>query len=99
MTSKCVTCQNIEAIPVPENIMANESDPWKKTFYDRAIQTHIGRGLRTHYELPQRMSDRLAELVREIEGDREVAGYGGAKRQPALDPADGEPGRRPPLKT
>ena len=45
---------------MPDITMANESDPWKKTFYDRAIQTHIGRALRTHYELPQRMSDRLA---------------------------------------
>jgi hypothetical protein len=78
--------------------MANESDPWKKTFYDRAIQTHIGRMLRTHYELPQRMSDRLATLVREIEGDSSAVEVqsGGAKPENALDTGGAASGRRPP---
>ena len=84
---------------MPDITMANESDPWKKTFYDRAIQTHLGRALRTHYDLPQQMSDRLAALVKEIEGDSAVeVENGGAKPRDALDD-DVASGRRPPQKT
>ena len=54
--------------------MQNEGDPWSKTFYHRAIQTHIGRALRARHDLSQPMPDQLARLVMRI--DREVQGSG-----------------------
>jgi len=48
--------------------MRNEGDPWTKTFYHRAIQTHIGRALRAQYDLSQPLPDELALLVMRIDG-------------------------------
>jgi hypothetical protein len=52
-----------------ERVMRNDGDPWKKTFYHRAIQTHIGRALRARYDLSQPLPEELALLVLKIEGD------------------------------
>jgi hypothetical protein len=50
--------------------MRNEGDPWTKTFYHRAVQTHIGRALRARYDLSQPLPDELAQLVMRIDGER-----------------------------
>lgn len=54
--------------------MRNEGDPWKKTFYHRAIQTHIGRALRARHDLSQPLPDELALLVMRIDGAGRGAG-------------------------
>jgi hypothetical protein len=56
--------------------MQNEGDPWKKTFYHRAIQTHIGRALRARYDLSQPMPDQLARLVMRIDLEADSLGSG-----------------------
>jgi hypothetical protein len=58
--------------------MQNEGDPWKTTFYHRAIQTHIGRALRARYDLSQPMSGKLAQLVMQI--DRQADRHGSGER-------------------
>jgi hypothetical protein len=47
--------------------MHNQGDIFNKTFYHRAIQTHIGRALRARYDLSQPLPDELALLVMRIE--------------------------------
>jgi hypothetical protein len=76
--------------------MWNEGDPWKKTFYHRAIQTHIGRALRARYDLSQPLPDELALLVMRIDGD-------GRRESPsetsASEPTSPQPRRGRPLQT
>jgi hypothetical protein len=45
----------------------HEGDPWKTTFYHRAVQTRIGRALRERYDLSQPLPDRLAALLMQID--------------------------------
>jgi hypothetical protein len=45
----------------------HEGDPWKTTFYHRAVQTRIGRVLRERYDLSQPLPDRLAALLMQID--------------------------------
>jgi hypothetical protein len=78
--------------------MWNEGDPWKKTFYHRAIQTHIGRALRARYDLSQPLPDELALLVMRIDGD--VGGMGeNHSETSASEPTSPQPRRGRPLQT
>jgi len=76
-----------------ERVMRNDGDPWKKTFYHRAIQTHIGRALRARYDLSQPLPEELALLVRKIDGDG-----GGENQTSASEPTLPLPRRRHPLR-
>jgi hypothetical protein len=78
-----------------ERVMRNDGDPWNKTFYHRAIQTHIGRALRARYDLSQPLPEELALLVRKIDGDG-----GGENRTEtsASKPTSALPRRRHPLR-
>ena len=64
----------------------HEGDPWKTTFYHRAVQTRIGRVLRERYDLSQPLPDRLAALLMQID-----------RQDVAADPNAGE--RRDETKT
>ena len=48
--------------------MRTQVDIFNKTFYHRAIQTHIGRALRARYDLSQPLPDELAVLVMRVDG-------------------------------
>jgi hypothetical protein len=43
------------------------------SFYERAIRTSIGRGLRRYYDLSEPIPDRLAELLRKLDTKPEPA--------------------------
>jgi len=77
--------------------MRNQGDIFNKTFYHRAIQTHIGRALRARYDLSQPLSDELALLVTRIDGvGRGVAENRGETSTP--EPARPQPSRGHPLR-
>jgi hypothetical protein len=67
--------------------MQNEGDPWTKTFYHRAIQTHIGRALRARYDLSQPMPAKLAQLVMQIDVEPGGRRGEGEDRREASKPA------------
>jgi hypothetical protein len=76
---------------MPERVMRNEGDPWNKTFYHRAIQTHIGRALRARYDLSQPLPDELALLVMRIDGLRENRSETSASEPASPQPRPGRP--------
>jgi len=41
------------------------------SFYERAIRTSIGRGLRRYYDLSEPIPDRMAELLRQLDNKSE----------------------------
>ena len=43
------------------------------SFYERAIRTSIGRGLRRYYDLSEPIPDRMAELLRQLDNKSEPA--------------------------
>ena len=43
------------------------------SFYERAIRTSIGRGLRRYYDLSEPIPDRMAELLRKLDQQSEPA--------------------------
>jgi hypothetical protein len=43
------------------------------SFYERAIRTSIGRGLRRYYDLSEPIPDRMAELLRKLDKQPEPA--------------------------
>jgi hypothetical protein len=43
------------------------------SFYERAIRTSIGRGLRRYYDLSEPIPDRMAELLRKLDQQPEPA--------------------------
>jgi hypothetical protein len=43
------------------------------SFYERAIRTGIGRGLRRYYDLSEPIPDRMAELLRQLDNNSEPA--------------------------
>lgn len=43
------------------------------SFYERAIRTSIGRGLRRYYDLSEPIPDRMAELLRKLDKQSEPA--------------------------
>jgi hypothetical protein len=43
------------------------------SFYERAIRTSIGRGLRRYYDLSEPIPDRMAELLRQLDHKSEPA--------------------------
>ncbi len=47
--------------------MAKDGGAWEKSFFDRAIQGSIGRALRAHLDVPQKLPDDLSELLRQME--------------------------------
>ena len=76
--------------------MQNEGDPWKKTFYHRAIQTHIGRALRARYDLSQPMPDELARLVMRIDFEVGARGSGESGDETGSSGSRHRHGGRPP---
>lgn len=46
--------------------MAKDGGTWEKSFFDRAIQSSIGRALKTHYDVPQELPDDLSDLLRKV---------------------------------
>ena len=79
-------------------VMHNQGDIFNKTFYHRAIQTHIGRALRARYDLSQPLPNELALLVTRID-----ARGGGADESrseiSASEPNTQPPGRGHPLRS
>ena len=55
--------------------MPKDGGTWEKSFFDRAIQSSIGRALRTHYDVPQELPDDLSDLLRQVD---EKSGGGSA---------------------
>jgi hypothetical protein len=52
------------------DIMGRERGPLEKTYYHRAIQTHIGRALRAHYgedSFSQPLPDKLRTLLKQLD--------------------------------
>jgi hypothetical protein len=47
--------------------MAKDGGTWEKSFFDRAIQSSIGRALRTHYDVPEELPDDLSDLLKQID--------------------------------
>jgi hypothetical protein len=47
--------------------MPKDGGTWEKSFFDRAIQSSIGRALRTHYDVPQELPDDLSDLLRRVD--------------------------------
>ena len=39
------------------------------SFYERAIRTTIGRGLRSYYDLSEPIPDRMLELLKQLDDD------------------------------
>ena len=42
------------------------------SFYERAIRTSIGRGLRRYYDLSEPIPDRMRELLEQMDEDEKV---------------------------
>ena len=75
--------------------MRNDGDIFNKTFYHRAIQTHIGRALRARYDLSQPLPDQLALLVMRIDS----TGRGTAENHDETNaPEPTQPSRGHPLR-
>lgn len=49
-----------------------ESDDLKHSFYLRAIRTSIGSALREHYAVDEPLTDRLVELLKELDEAEEA---------------------------
>jgi len=47
--------------------MPKDGGTWEKTYFERAIQTSIGRALKTHYGVPQEVPANLSDLLRQID--------------------------------
>lgn len=51
--------------------MAKDGGTWEKSFFDRAIQSSIGRALRTHYHVPEELPEELSDLLKQIDEQKE----------------------------
>jgi hypothetical protein len=47
--------------------MPKDGGTWEKSYFERAIQTSIGRALKTHYGVPHDLPGDLSELLRQID--------------------------------
>ena len=47
--------------------MPKDGGTWEKSYFERAIQTSIGRALKTHYGVPQELPGDLSALLRQID--------------------------------
>ena len=65
-----------------------EPDDLKHSFYLRAIRTGIGAALREHYAVNEPLTDRLAELLKELD---EVEIEGQSKGASENEPSQSEP--------
>jgi hypothetical protein len=63
--------------------MRASHDDLKDSFYLRVIRTRLGAELREHYAVDEPMPDRLAELLKELDGEESEAPAGGAGAAPA----------------
>jgi hypothetical protein len=52
----------------PEDAMHSERRAGP-SFYERAIRTTIGRGLRSYYDLSEPIPDRMLELLKRLDDD------------------------------
>jgi hypothetical protein len=51
----------------PEDDTHSERDDTGPSFYERAIRTTIGRGLRSYYDLTEPMPERMTKLLQRID--------------------------------
>jgi hypothetical protein len=60
--------------------MVKNGGTWEKSYFERAIQTSIGRALKTLYGVPQELPGDLSELLRQIDKhDSDLPADGGGK--------------------
>jgi len=53
-------------------------DDLKDSFYLRLIRTRLGAALRDHFVVDEPLPDRLADLLKELDGEENEASEGGA---------------------
>ena len=56
------------------------------SFYERAIRTSIGRGLRRYYDLSEPIPDRMRELLEQMDEDEKVKPAAEHKPDTAKEP-------------
>jgi hypothetical protein len=60
--------------------MPKDGGTWEKSYFERAIQTSIGRALKTHYGVPHDLPGDLSELLRQIDEHESKSAAGGADK-------------------
>jgi hypothetical protein len=65
--------------------MQANGDPWNRTFYDRAIQTKIGQGLRAQYDFEQPLPERLFALLMELDEPKNAGRVAGTSENQSGD--------------
>jgi len=63
--------------------MRASHDDLKDSFYLRVIRTRLGAALRDHFVVDEPLPDRLAELLKELDGEESEAPEGGAGASPS----------------
>ena len=63
----------------PEDNTQAEHRDTGPSFYERAIRTTIGRGLRSYYDLTEPIPERMAKLLQQIDGNPPPAAKNGTE--------------------
>ena len=60
--------------------MPKDGGTWEKSYFERAIQTSIGRALKTHYGVPHDLPGDLSDLLRQMDERENEAPAGHAHK-------------------